>query len=76
MVKSYPTIYVSLDSLEPPPIVSGEEPNTGNSRGADGKAIRGIPDSHAAQRKDWDAWCPRTSRAQPFEALGHRNPVS
>ena len=76
MVKSYPTIYVSLDSLEPPPTVSGEEPNTGNSRGAGGDAIRGITGGHAAQSKDWDPSCRGTSRAQPFEALGRRNFVS
>jgi hypothetical protein len=76
MVESYPTIYVSLDCLEPPPTVSSEESNTGNSRGASSNAIRGITGGHAAQSKDWDGSCRRTSRAQPFEALGRKKIVS
>jgi hypothetical protein len=76
MVESYPTIYVSQDSLEPPPIVSGEEPNTGNSRSAGGNAIRCITGGHATQSKDRDTSCRRTSRAQPFEALGGKHFVT
>jgi hypothetical protein len=76
MVESYPTIYVSQDSLEPPPIVSGEEPNAGNSHSTGGNAIRGIAGGHAAQRKDGDASCRHTSRAQPFEAPGRKKFVS
>src|ERR1700733_1762770 len=76
MVESYPTIYVSRDSLEPPPVVSSEEPDSSNSRSPDGNAIRRVTGGYAAQSKDWDASSPHASPAKPFEALGCRHFVS